>query len=256
MSSSGSERLIQACALGPIAYRASLELQERLVEARAAGRTSDWLLFPDHPPVLTVGRAPSEGNLKIPREELARRGIELFEVARGGDITWHGPGQLVGYTIVGLDIVDRDLHRFLHALEEILRTVLGTYEIESRTIAGRTGVWVGERKIASIGIAVRKWVSYHGFALNVCPDLGAFDVIHPCGLKDIQMTSMAALLGERAPAPEVVRAQVARALADHLGYPEPVWVPAGRLSGTASESDPSHGTHARPAHDPTEESRC
>ena len=224
-----SAALLQACALGPFDYRQGLELQERLVRARAAGETSDWLLFPDHPPVLTVGRAPSPGNLRVPREELERRGIELFEVARGGDITWHGPGQLVGYAIVDLEARGRDLHRFLRDLEGILGKTLRHFGIESRTVPGRTGIWVGERKIASIGIAVRKWVSYHGFALNVCPDLAAFEVIHPCGLQGIQMTSMAALLGSHAPALDAVRAQAAQILADSLGYREPVWVPAATL---------------------------
>jgi lipoate-protein ligase B len=217
--------MLTACHLGSTPYAQGLRLQEALVGARADGRTGDWLLFPDHPPVLTVGRGAAPGGLIADAATLASRGIEIFEVARGGDITWHGPGQLVGYTICDLSQT-KDLHRFLRALEAALMDVLSGYGIESAQVPGRTGVWVGERKIASLGIAVRRWVSYHGFALNVAPDLRQFDLIHPCGLRGVRMTSVADLLGAGAPAFSEVRERAAAAVARSLGHDGIRW--AGR----------------------------
>ena len=218
--------MLTACHLGPASYRDCLRLQESLVRARAAGETGDWLLFPEHSPLYTVGRGAAPGGLRVGHEVLERMGAELFEVSRGGDITWHGPGQLVGYTVFGLDALGRDLHRLLRGLEDALIGALGRYGIEGRRWSGRTGVWVGEAKIASIGIAVRRWVSYHGFALNVAPDLAYFDVIHPCGLRGIQMTSLAALLGREAPSLGEVRGVVADEVARRFGYPGLVWAAA------------------------------
>ncbi len=218
----------QAVHLGATSYREGLALQEALVAARAEGRTGDWVLFPDHPPVLTVGRSPSAGSLLADRETLARRGIEVFEVARGGDITWHGPGQLVGYPIVDLGRRGRDLRRYLRDLEEAVIRVLARWGLSGERVDGRTGVWVEGEKIASIGVAVRRWVGYHGLALNVAPDLEGFELIHPCGLRGIHMTSMASRLGPRAPSLAEVRQAVATALAEVLEHPEPEWVPAER----------------------------
>lgn len=234
-------RTLNAAHLGPTPYRDGLRIQEGLVAAIGAGRegvagagggtagaegagaSNDWLLFPDHPPVLTVGRSPSEGNIRVPREALEARGIEVFEVARGGDVTWHGPGQLVGYTLCDLDVYGHDLHRFLRDLEEGLLVALRTWGIEGRRVAGRTGIWVGEEKIASIGVAVRRWVTYHGFALNVCSDLSGFELIHPCGLHGIRMTTVARQAGANAPTLEEARLITASSVARQLGYAEPVW---------------------------------
>jgi lipoate-protein ligase B len=222
--------LLNAAHLGPTAYREGLRIQEALVAALAGepGRPggNDWLLYPDHPPVLTVGRSPSEGNLRVPRETLAERGIEVFEVARGGDITWHGPGQLVGYTICDLDHLGHDLHRFLRDLEQGLLDALAGWGIEGRRVPGRTGIWVGDDKIASIGVAVRRWVTYHGFALNVCSDPSGFELIHPCGLHGIRMTTVARLLGEKAPSLEEARRVAAETVALRLGYAGAAWKPA------------------------------
>jgi lipoate-protein ligase B len=220
------------CHLGPTPYREGLALQEALVRRCALAREdapvpgagdgaagiTDWLLFPDHPPVLTVGRGGGEGSLRVSRAALAERGIELFEVTRGGDMTWHGPGQLVGYPIVDLSRVGRDLHAFLRALEAVLIEALAGWGLAADRVPGRTGVWAGEEKIASLGIAVRNWVSYHGFALNVEPDLGFFDLIHPCGLRGVRMTSLRERLGSRAPSPAAARRAVAGLLARRLGY--------------------------------------
>ena len=206
--------------LGPTSYRDGVALQEGLVQARASGETGDWLLLPDHPRVLTIGRNPSDGNLLLSRAELLARGLEVFEVARGGDVTWHGPGQLVAYPIVQLDRVDRDLHRWLRVLEDAIIRTLARHGLTGERNAGRTGVWLSrERKVASIGVAVRRWVGYHGLALNVSPDLSDFEqCIHPCGLYDIRMTSMAEALGAKAPTLPQVRDTLIAELVALLGY--------------------------------------
>ena len=163
------------------------------------------VLLLEHTPVVTLGRSARPENLLATPEELAARGIELHEAARGGDVTYHAPGQLVGYPIVDLAARDeRDVHVFLRRLEAALIEVLAGFGIASERVEGRTGVFVRrkapgerERKIASIGIGVRRWVTWHGFALNVSLDLSAFEVIVPCGLQGVDMTSLAAEL-ERA----------------------------------------------------------
>jgi lipoate-protein ligase B len=211
--------MLTVCRLGPTSYRRGLELQERLVRARAEGRTGDWLLYPEHPPVLTMGRGAQRDNVIADATTLESLGIEVFEVARGGDVTWHGPGQLVGYIVCDLTRRGRDLHRFLRDIETALIGALGGLGIEAARAPGRTGVWVGNAKVASIGVAVRRWVSYHGFALNVSPDLHFFDLIHPCGLRGIHMTSLTELLGHGAPTLERAGELVADSLSGTLGYP-------------------------------------
>jgi len=232
---------LTVCALGATPYREGLALQDALVHARASGETGDWLLYPDHPPVLTVGRSASDDGVRADSATLASLGVEVFEVPRGGDVTWHGPGQLVGYPIVALDRVDRDLHRWLRTLEEALIRALARHGIVSERSAGRTGVWVGERKIASLGVAVRRWVGYHGFALNVRPDLAGFSLIHPCGLKGVQMTSMAAELGSAAPSLEAMRDDVTQELANLLDYERVVTAPAGAARRWMERAAPAAG---------------
>ena len=239
---------LAVCHLGPTPYREGLALQEALVSLRAAGASGDWLLFPDHPPVLTLGRGGSEESLRVSRETLARRGIELFEVTRGGDLTWHGPGQLVGYPIVDLERRGRDLHRYLRELEQSLILALEGWGIPARRVPGRTGVWAGEEKIASLGIAVRRWIGYHGFALNVAPDLGFFELIHPCGLRGVRMTSVAARLGPAAPSLDEARRRVAELLARRLGYRDIRWAPAEEVRSLAARSDILQTTPHTTAH--------
>jgi lipoate-protein ligase B len=226
-------RRLVACHLGATPYAEGLEIQEALVHARAAGETGDWLLFPDHPPVITVGRGGDGSNIKADTPTLERLGVPVFEVARGGDVTWHGPGQLVGYPICDLSGHGKDLHRFLRGIERSLIRGLARFGIEAGVVPGRTGVWVGESKVASIGIAVRRWVSYHGFALNVAPDLDFFDLIHPCGLAGVRMTSMARCLGDGCPGLAEVREVMAGEVAAELGYKEWCWgeAPRPRTSG-------------------------
>jgi lipoate-protein ligase B len=234
---------LRVCALGPVRYRDGLRLQDALVAARAAGETGDWLLYPDHEPVLTVGRNPSDGNVRVDAAALERAGIEVVEVPRGGDITWHGPGQLVGYPIVALDRVGRDLHRWLRTLEAAIIAALARHGLDARRVEGRTGVWLSEReKIASIGVAVRRWVGYHGFALNVDSELSNFELIHPCGYRDIRMTSVAKALGDAAPPKAQVRSAVTAELAGRLGFAKVVEVrpaDAWALAGIASGADTS-----------------
>ena len=231
--------------LGPTPYQDGLALQEGLVRARAAGETGDWLLYPDHPPVLTVGRGATVDNVLADADTLRRLGVERFEVARGGDVTWHGPGQLVGYLVCDLDGRGRDLHRFLRGIEEALIQALAVWGIGAERSSGRTGVWVEGEKIASIGIAVRKWVSYHGFALNVAPDLRFFDLIHPCGLRGIQMTSVTKRLGDRAPSMEQARAAVASQRAQALGFTSWVREEAAELRRSLMEEPgKTSGSHA------------
>lgn len=238
------------CALGATPYRQGLALQDALVLARAEGRTGDWLLYPDHPSVLTMGRGGSAASVIADRAELERAGVEVVEVPRGGDVTWHGPGQLVGYPIVALDRVGRDLHLWLRTLEEALIRSLARYGVSGGRSPGRTGVWVGACKIASLGVAVRRWVGYHGFALNVRPDLSGFSLIHPCGLQGVRMTSMAELLGDRCPGMSEIRSTVSNELVSLLGYdgleetgPASAWT---FQNGSASADERGTGEHPGP----------
>ncbi len=193
--------------LGCIPYADGLALQDELVAARRRGACPDTLLLLEHPPVVTLGRSAKPENLLFPRDELAARGISLHEVARGGDVTYHAPGQLVGYPIVDLAARGaRDVHAWLRTLEASVGAVLEAFGVPWRRVEGRTGVFVDQgdapdpaRKIASIGVGVRGWVTCHGFALNVDLDLAGFDVIVPCGLHDVEMTSIARELGAKAP---------------------------------------------------------
>ncbi len=182
--------------LGRVPYGGALELQERVREARLAGEASDTLLLLEHPDVITFGRGARDENARMSDAELRAAGYEVFRIGRGGDVTWHGPGQLVGYPILDLGARGRDVHRYLRALEDVLIEVLGQFGIAARTRSGYAGVWIDERrKIASIGVGLRRWVTIHGFALNVCCDLARFDAIVPCGLRGVEMTSMARVLG-------------------------------------------------------------
>ncbi len=212
--------------LGRVPYREALELQEKRVEARLLGATGDALLLLEHPPVVTLGRSAKPQNLRLGRDGLAARGIAVHSVRRGGDVTYHGPGQLVGYPILDLEARGApDVHRYLRDLEFALVDALDALGVRARAIDGYTGVYVDpgpgdtsrKRKLASIGVGVRRWVTYHGFALNVTLDPRAFDPIVPCGLDDVDMTSVARELArgaEAAVAPDLdVRARAAVAAA-------------------------------------------
>jgi len=177
--------------LGLRSYAEALSFQRRLAAARIAKRVpQDVLVLVEHPPVITLGRSTKAGNLLASRELLAARGVELFEVERGGDITFHGPGQLVGYPIVDLTEHKQDLHWYLRQVEEVLIRAMAAFAITAVRNPGKTGVWTNERKLASIGVHARQWVTWHGFALNVTTDLSYFDLMVPCGIADVTMTSV------------------------------------------------------------------
>jgi lipoate-protein ligase B len=223
--------------LDRVPYADALELQARAVDARRCGSVGDRLLLLEHPPVVTLGSSSREQNLLVGERELARRGVELHRVRRGGDVTYHAPGQLVGYLI--MDLAARcspDVQLFLRAIEQALIDGLDGLGLPARRIDGMTGVFVQParggtgadrpRKIASIGVAVRHWVTYHGFALNVSPDLAGFDVIVPCGLENVEMTSLARELAagasEHAELGERARWHIAEAFrATFADYPAP-----------------------------------
>jgi lipoyl(octanoyl) transferase len=204
--------------LGRIGWVEALEAQHERVEARRSGAGPDTLLLLEHPPVITLGRRFEPAHLRESRAALAARGIEVVEAARGGSVTVHGPGQLVGYLI--LDLAARgaaDVARFLRSIEADLISALATLGVAGRAVPGRTGVFADAggrpRKLASIGIGLRGWVSYHGFALNVTLDPSAFAPIVPCGLADIEIGCVAGELGASAPADLCERAREAVAAA-------------------------------------------
>ncbi len=177
--------------LGHLPYAESHELQRTLCDLRASGEIDrDLLLLVEHEPVVTLGRGTRPESLPLAPDELRRRGLTVVEVERGGDVTWHGPGQLVGYPILDLQQHRPDLHWYLRQVEETLIRGLARLEIGAERNAGYTGVWTGGRKIASIGIHVRRWVTTHGFALNVTNRLDGFGMIVPCGIQGVEMTSV------------------------------------------------------------------
>jgi len=216
---------------GRMAYEPAVQLQRDLVGRMKQDPDGEdgYLVLLEHLPVVTVGRTGTLGHVLLSTEELGRRGIAVYETNRGGDVTYHGPGQLVAYPIIRLYQHGKDLHGYLRRLERVIVATLSTYGIEAApepssefrkadgTEAPMTGAWVGDRKIASIGIAVTHWISYHGIALNVLTDLRNYEVIHPCGMPEVRMTSMAELLGETPTVVEVGE-RFAEVLAREFGF--------------------------------------
>jgi lipoyl(octanoyl) transferase len=183
------------------------------VAERQAGSIPDTLLLLEHDPVFTLGRIARAEHLLLARETLASQGYEVFETGRGGDVTYHGPGQIVGYPILDLGPDRRDVHRYVRDLEEVLIRTCGEYGVGASRVAGMTGCWVGEDKVAAIGVRISRWVTSHGFALNVGNDLSPFALIVPCGIRERGVTSLQRLLGTAPPLDEVGDALV-RHLAD------------------------------------------
>ena len=200
--------------LGRVPYAPTVALQEKLRDDVRHGRGPEHLLLLEHPPVFTLGRNASPTGVLADDAWLAERGVEVHQASRGGQVTYHGPGQLVGYPVVNLDPDRRDVRRFVRDLQEALIRTLADLGITARRREGQAyvGVWVGDAKIASIGVHLARWISIHGFALNVSTDLDFFSGIVACGLPDVELTSVEKLLGEAPPLPEV-----ARAVAGHLG---------------------------------------
>jgi lipoyl(octanoyl) transferase len=183
--------------LGVIAYGEALELQRQLVEERRADRVPDTLLLLEHPPVITLGvktRGERRHVLASP-ESLDEAGVAVYETGRGGDVTYHGPGQLVGYPILDLRPDRCDVHRYVRDIEEVLIQTTRSFGVEAGRSTGLTGVWVGRSKLAAIGVRISRWITSHGFAYNVAPNLEHFSWIVPCGLEDRGVTSLTALTG-------------------------------------------------------------
>ncbi len=178
---------------GRMAYGDAWALQRMLVAARQADQIDDVILLVEHSPVITVGRAGRSAHILVPRDLLAARGFDVYDIERGGDVTYHGPGQLVGYPILNLRALDEDVVRYVRLLEATLIRVLEGFGIAAARVRGYPGVWVGDAKIAAVGVAVKRKVTMHGFALNVAPDLDHFATINPCGLGK-PVTSMARVL--------------------------------------------------------------
>jgi lipoyl(octanoyl) transferase len=197
-------KTLAAHRLGRVPYGEAHELQKALVLARQRGEIGDTLLLLEHAPVITLGRAAKEANVLLGREGLAELGFELHEVGRGGDVTYHGPGQLVGYPIVDLSPDRRDVRKYVWSLEETMIRVAGAYGVTAGRVAGLNGAWVdAERKIGAVGVRISRWVTMHGFALNATTDLRHFQLIVPCGITDKAVTSLERELGRPVPMREV-----------------------------------------------------
>jgi lipoate-protein ligase B len=181
--------------LGLIEYEKAYEIQTRLLEERLASRIPDALLLLEHKPVITLGKSGKLENILVSREELAKQGVSLVFIDRGGDATYHGPGQLVGYPIMDLRERERDAHIYLRNLEEVLIRTIRDFGIESGRDSTHAGVWVDNQEIAAIGLSLRKWITMHGFALNVNTDLKQFTLINPCGFTNRRATSISELVG-------------------------------------------------------------
>jgi lipoyl(octanoyl) transferase len=209
-------KLCHTIDLGLIGYAAAFELQKRVVAARKAGAIEDVLLLCQHPHVITLGRNGKRENLLASEHVLKQKGVEFQATNRGGDITYHGPGQIVGYPIVNLGGIRRDVVWYVRTLEEAMIRTTAEFGIVAERVAGKTGIWVKagatEEKLAAIGVHISRWVTSHGFAYNVSTDLRNFELIVPCGIADRKATSLEKLLGRK-----VKEKDVALRIAKHLG---------------------------------------
>lgn len=205
-------RSCEARWLGRVTYSDGLRLQEQAVERVRAGDCSEQLLLLEHPHVFTLGRGADPVNILASREQLQSHSIEVHETGRGGDVTYHGPGQMVGYPIINLKPDRCDVHRYVRDVEEVLIKTIADFGVAGERISGLTGVWVGNEKIAAIGVRIARWVTSHGFALNVSTDLSYFQMIVPCGITDKGVTSLSQILGR-----PVQMQEVARSAARHFG---------------------------------------
>lgn len=202
--------------LGVEHYQQAWDLQHQLVALRREGRVRDVFILLEHTPVITIGRQGNESNILVSPGFLAEQGIEVFRVERGGDVTYHGPGQLVGYPILDLGEHRKDVRWYVRSLEEVLIRTMADFGIEAGRVEGSVGVWVGDKKIAAIGARIEHWVTYHGFALNVAPNMKHWELIVPCGIEGKEVMSMEQILG-RAPDMQEVRRSVAGHLGEVLG---------------------------------------
>ncbi len=191
-----TNRKCDVFSLGLVDYQEAWARQKELVEKRLKGEINDTLLLLEHPHLFTMGRGGGRKNILVSDKRLEEKGVSVYEVDRGGNITYHGPGQVMGYPILNLNEHGRDVHLMLRCLEEVIIKLLFDYGVEAGRVPGYTGVWVGKEKIAAIGIGVRRWITFHGFCLNVNPDMDYFSLINPCGLIEKGVTSLQQLKGE------------------------------------------------------------
>ena len=204
-------RLLEVRRLGVLPFREAESLQQKLVIERQQGRVSDLLLMLEHPKVITLGVSGDRGNVLASEKTLLEQGIKVHQTRRGGDVTYHGPGQLIGYPILSLKPDRCDLHRYVRDLEEVMIRTVNDFGVRALRIPGLTGVWVGERKLAAVGVRVSRWVTSHGFAMNITTDLDDFSLIRPCGISDKGVTSLAQLADD-----DVSSVRVADSLVRHF----------------------------------------
>jgi lipoyl(octanoyl) transferase len=227
-------RRLEAGFRGRVPYEEGLRLQEARWAAVREERAPEAMFLLEHPPVVTLGRNARREHIVAPAEALSRMGIAVHECGRGGDVTYHGPGQLVGYPIVNLAPDRKDVGKYVRTLEEALIRTLAGFGVKARRIPGLTGVWVRDAKIAAIGVRIARWVTSHGFALNVTTDLGHFDTIVPCGIRNHGVTSLERLGVDVPPLPGIARtvaAEFATLFDRELDWTGPaVTVPAGASS--------------------------
>ncbi len=197
-------RTVTVHRLGRVEYAEAHALQERLQRARIRGAIGDVLLLLEHPPVITLGRGAKAANILVPTQLLEARGFTVHEIGRGGDVTYHGPGQLVGYPILDLSPDRKDVRRYVGDLEELMIRLAGTYGLTGRRIEKLNGAWIEDRKIGAVGVRISRWVTMHGFAFNVTTDLSHFGVIVPCGITDKAVTSLANELGREVAMDEAI----------------------------------------------------
>jgi len=195
--------------LGLIEYSEANNLQRKLLHQRLDGKISDILLLLEHPPTITIGKSGKLENILASQEQLSKEGIAVFFTDRGGDVTYHGPGQLVGYPIIDLRRRGKDVHKYVRDLEEVILRTLRSFSISACRDINHAGVWVKEDEVAAIGLIIKRWVSMHGFALNINPNLEHFSLINPCGFSNRRATSMSKLLGQEVSMEEVIERLVA-----------------------------------------------
>lgn len=202
---SPDQRLCEARWLDRVPYDEGLRLQERAVEQLRSGEAPEQLLLLEHPHVFTLGRGADSANILADQQQLESNSVEVHETGRGGDVTYHGPGQLVGYPIINLKPDRCDVHRYVRDIEEVLIRTIAEFGVVGTRIPGLTGVWVGNDKIGAIGVRIARWITSHGFALNVNTDLNYFKMIVPCGISDKGVTSLSRLIGRSMDTREVAR---------------------------------------------------
>lgn len=231
-------KICQTIDLGAIAYGEAAAIQQRLVSARKCGAVSDLLLFCEHPHVITLGRNGKRENLRVSEHLLRQKGVELHHTNRGGDITYHGPGQAVGYPILDLNGIRRDVVWYVRQLEQSMIAATSAFGIRAFRVPGRTGVWVDggggrEEKLAAIGVHISRWVTSHGFAYNASTDLRFFDLITPCGIADCGVSSLEKILGRSVSRPDVL-SRLSQGFGDSFGF-ELVPAEPAELSGWLAE---------------------